>query len=75
MEATIVEIMESWPLQLAVEIDGRRLHVQLAADAVVYDGPREVAVGTLSPGDRIDFDFAGSLTQTPREIKTIRLQR
>ena len=56
MEATIVEIMESWPLQLIIDVEGQRLHVQLSENVEVLESGRQVGVGALSPDRRIWVD-------------------
>lgn len=76
MEATIVEVMESWPLQLILEADGRYLHVQLSEDARILEGGRQIGVGALLPGRRVWVDAGtgrGPGAGPPRTVALIKI--
>lgn len=53
MDATIVYIMESWPLQLVLQTSTGREHVSLAEDAYIQHAGKRVDPGVLHPGQRI----------------------
>jgi len=53
MEATIVNIMESWPLQLALQTPTGLEHVTLAEDARIQHAGASVDPGALHPGQRV----------------------
>jgi hypothetical protein len=53
MDATIVHIMESWPLQLVLQTSTGREHVALAEDAYIQRAGKRVDPGVLQPGQRI----------------------
>ncbi len=61
MKARIVEVMESWPLQLILDSDGEQLFVDLDADVRVERAGVEVGPGTLSPGHQVELADAPSL--------------
>lgn len=49
----IVEIMESWPLELVVDSDGRSIFVGLQEETVVLSGEALVGPGSLAPGQNV----------------------
>ena len=53
MEATIVLITESWPLQLALQTPAGREHVVLAEDVRIQRGGALVDPGALKPGQLV----------------------
>lgn len=53
MDARIVHIMESWPLQLVLQTSTGREHVALAEDATIQRAGKRVDPGVLRPGQRI----------------------
>lgn len=53
MEATIVHIMESWPLQLALQTPAGREQVMLADNARIQRAGAPVDPGALQPGQRV----------------------
>lgn len=53
MEATIVHIMESWPLQLALQTPAGREHVVLAENVRIQRAGVLVDPGALQPGQRV----------------------
>lgn len=53
MEASIVHIMESWPLQLVLQTATGREHAALAEDARIHHVGRRVDPGALQPGQRV----------------------
>ena len=53
MEATIVHIMESWPLQLALQTPTGLEHVTLAGDVRIQQAGASVDPGALHPGQRV----------------------
>ena len=59
IEGIIVEVMESWPLQLAVEGGGNRYHVELLHQTTVTRGSRDVNPGVLQPDQRVRVSGSG----------------
>ena len=53
MEATIINIMESWPLQLALQTPAGREEVALAEDLLIQRSGMRVDPGALQPGQRV----------------------
>jgi len=53
MQAKIVRIMESWPLQLVLETGSGIEHVALKQDARVVRGGTSVDPGVLQPGQTV----------------------
>jgi hypothetical protein len=53
MEATIVHIMESWPLQLALQIPDGHVQVMLAEKVRIKREGVLVDPGALQPGQRV----------------------
>ena len=53
MEATIAQIMESWPLQLMLQTPAERIHVVLAENVRIRRAGVLVDPGVLQPGQRI----------------------
>ena len=49
----ILEIMESWPLQLAIEAEGVRYHVELLDETLALKRGAPVDVGSLQQGQRV----------------------
>lgn len=63
MDATIVHIMESWPLQLVLQTASGREHVALAEDAYIQHAGKRVDPGALQPGQRIRVVQRTAMTQ------------
>ena len=61
IEATIVLIMESWPLQLTFQTPAGRQHVVLAENVRIQRAGAVVDPGALQPGQRVRV-----LSLTPR---------
>lgn len=56
MEATVIYVMESWPLQLALQTPSRRREdMVLAEDARVWRRGVLVGPGALRPGQRVQL--------------------
>jgi hypothetical protein len=53
MEATIINIMESWPLQLALQTTDGREQVALAENVQIQRAGATVDPGELQPGQRV----------------------
>jgi hypothetical protein len=49
IEGTIVEVMESWPLQLTVETETGRYHVALLSETTITREDETVDPGELLP--------------------------
>jgi hypothetical protein len=61
MEATIVQVMESWPLQLALQTADEVVHVMLAEKVSIMRKGLAVDPGALHPGQKIRV-----LSRTPQ---------
>ena len=55
MKARVVEVMESWPLQLILDSNGERLFVDLDADVRVERAGADVGPRALFPGQQVEF--------------------
>ena len=53
IEGTLLDIMESWPLQLTVDTAAGRRHVVLTMTTTLHDGGEEAPVHHLRPGQRL----------------------
>lgn len=53
MEATIIHIMESWPLQLALQTPDGREQVSLAENVVIQRAGKVVDPSALHPGQPV----------------------
>ncbi len=53
METSIIHIMESWPLQLALQTPAGREQVALADNARIQRAGALVDPGALQPGQRV----------------------
>jgi hypothetical protein len=53
MEATIIDVMETWPLQLRLMTSNGNLKVRLSEDVNVKRGGTPVDPGTLRPGQHV----------------------
>lgn len=73
MQGTIVEVMESWPLQLIVEVDTVRHHVGLLSETTVTRAGQAVDPGELSPEMqvRVEGDASGHLAMTAQAIEIV----
>ncbi len=49
-EGRIVDVMESWPLQLTVATEGGRCHVALLQETMITRNDRKIGPGELTPG-------------------------
>lgn len=71
MEATIVNVMESWPLQLALQTSSGPQHVALDESAQIARGGVTLSAGDLRPGQRVRITLhadGGRTTATQIEI-------
>ena len=50
IEGSILEVMESWPLQLIIKTPAGRWHVALLTTTTIALGPQQVDPGELVPG-------------------------
>jgi hypothetical protein len=53
MEVTVIHIMESWPLQLAVQTPSGREQVALTEDVRIQRAGTPVDASALRPGQRV----------------------
>lgn len=53
MDAIIVHIMESWPLQLVLQTSTGRDHVALTEDVYIRQSGRRIDPGALQPGQHV----------------------
>jgi len=53
MEATIIDVMETWPLQLRLMTPTGKLKVRLSEDVTVKRGETLVDPGMLRPGQHV----------------------
>lgn len=51
----ISRVMESYPLQLAVEAEEKEYQVALGPATVIIRGSKEISPGQLSPGQRVEI--------------------
>ncbi len=76
IEGTIVEVMESWPLQLSVETRAGRYHVELLDETRITQEGRTASPGSLTPNLRIRVKGSQSsvshLAMSAQEIEILR---
>jgi hypothetical protein len=53
IEGTIIDVMETWPLQLSVDVGGRTRQVALGEETVITSEGQPADAGRLQPGRRI----------------------
>lgn len=58
IEGTILEVMESWPLQLVVDAEQDRFQVALKEDTQVLEDSERVDPGRFRPGLRVRVEGA-----------------
>ena len=56
IEGTIAEIMESWPLQLTVDVADGTIHVELLEETTITKNGEDVEPGTLTNGQTIRIE-------------------
>ena len=73
IEGSIVEVMESWPLQLTVETEAGRYQVSLLSETTVTREGETVDPGELMPGLRIRVggQSSGANAMTARAIEIL----
>ena len=54
IEGRIVSVMETWPLQLAVQGEGSVVHVQLTDQTSLLRGGSAIDPGEISPSMRVE---------------------
>ena len=60
IEGTIVQIMESWPLQLVIETEAGQQHVVLAPDAAITARGQTVLPEKLKAGVKVRIEGVAS---------------
>ena len=55
IEGTITSVLETWPLQIVVDADGKRYDVRLTEQTTVARRGRNLTMRELRPGLRIRF--------------------
>jgi len=53
IEGTVLEVMESWPLQLTIDSQGSHYHVVLRPEAAITRRDMSVDASELRPGARV----------------------
>jgi hypothetical protein len=73
IEGKIVEVMESWPLQLTVETGTGRYHVELLSETTITREGETVDPGELLPDlqVRVQGQASGPNTMTAQAIKVL----
>lgn len=69
MDAIILNIMESWPLQLTINIHGDHKQFTLADQVTVLRGGKIVDPGQLRPGQKVRV----SISETEASIISIEI--
>jgi hypothetical protein len=73
IEGSVLDVMESWPLQPTVQPPEGRYHVGLLTETVVNRGGKSVDAGELKPGVRVRIEGEGSGPNalTAREVRIL----
>jgi hypothetical protein len=73
IEGKIVEVMESWPLQLTVETETGRYHVQLLSETTITREGETVDPGELLPDLQVQVEgqSSGSNAMTAQAIEVL----
>ena len=73
IEGKIVEVMESWPLQLTVETETGRYHVQLLSETTITREGETVDPGELLPDLQVQVEgqASGSNAMTAQAIEVL----
>lgn len=73
IEGSVLDVMESWPLQLTVQTQGGRCHIELLTETVVSRSGQRVEAGELKPGVRvrIEGEGFGPNALTAREVRIL----
>lgn len=72
--AKIMEIMESWPLQLRFSTDKDEFIIELSIDAVIESITGMLSPGELSPGDIVEM-LIESNPEQPEECKVVHIKK
>ena len=67
-EGKILEVMESWPLQLIVQSGGQTLSISLADNTIVRRARTIVGPGVLAPGQGVRISTSSEDDQIAEEI-------
>ncbi|MEM7126527.1 MAG: hypothetical protein AAF702_09390 [Chloroflexota bacterium] len=59
IEGEVIEIMESWPLQLTVETDSSLVHVELTEETIIMAQNETITPANLKIGQRVKVDGEG----------------
>ena len=73
VEGSVLEVMESWPLQLTMQTQEGRYHVGLLAETLVNRGGEKVEPGAIKPGVRvrIEGESSGRNALTARAVRIL----
>ena len=75
IEGTIVEVMESWPLQLSVQTREGRYYVEVLSKTRITQAGESINQGDLSPNLQVQINGDpgfDKLTMTAETIKIIK---
>ena len=75
IEGTIIEVMESWPLQLIVQTREGRYYVELLSETRITQAGESINQGNLLPDLQIQIDGnpgSQKLTMSAETIEIIR---
>lgn len=53
IEGMVVDVMETWPLQLTLAADKSRLHITLGMNTIVTQGGEDLEMAQIRPKQRI----------------------
>jgi hypothetical protein len=74
LEATITGVLETWPLQLVVDANGKRYDLRLTEQATVVRRGRALTVRELRPGLRIRFAGRQGTPSRPTALVVERIE-
>ena len=73
IEGRLVAVMESWPLQLTVEVGGEKVAVVLSETALVCRGSITAQMTELLPQSRVRID-GEETSRSPRALLANRIE-
>ena len=73
IEGTIVEVMESWPLQLIVQTREGHCYVELLSETRITQAGESINQGNLSPSLRVQITGNAGAEQLTMRADTIEI--
>ena len=73
IEGTIIEVMESWPLQLIVQTREGRYYVELLSETRITQAGESINQGNLSPNLQVQINGNAGFDKLTMSAETIEI--